>query len=537
LTAAGRRTTKTLANGTSEHYSYDVASQLLAITYKKGSTTLDTISYTLNPRGHRTSRTQGTLTENYTYDPLGQLTAVASPTNTQTFAYDPLGNRTTVTATVPSPGTGAYTTNPLNQYTARDADTLSYDPNGNLAKITSPHPPHTATFTHNAKNRLIAATRGTATLHQHHDPRNRLIRRQIGSDTRYLLYDGWNLIAEYAPNGALLAEYLHGPRIDEILCAISGSAATYHHHDGLGSVIILTNAAGSVVERYRYDVFGHVTILDATHAPRPATAHNNRFLFTGREWLAEAGLYDYRNRSYSTTLGRFLQTDPIGFDAGDVNLYRYVSNNPINYIDPNGDTPLITGAIGVGIGAAIGAGVAVWNGGSWSDIGYGALRGGVAGGVTGLTLGFGGAAISGLVGGGIGGGALAGAVGGAAGDIAAQGLDFAAGKRECFDYGELGISAGIGAAFGGAALRPYTAPNQAVTTWAPAGVAPNLNPGRWVMTGGPSAGNYLRTVGPALRGYPYGNSATGTLPGSSLSYPGGATGNMAGLMGQRIVNP
>jgi RHS repeat-associated protein len=55
-----------------------------------------------------------------------------------------------------------------------------------------------------------------------------------------------------------------------------------------------------------------------------------RFLFTGRDWLAELGLYDYRNRVYSPDLARFLQTDPIRFSAGDVNLYRYVGNNPIN---------------------------------------------------------------------------------------------------------------------------------------------------------------------------------------------------------------
>jgi RHS repeat-associated protein len=63
---------------------------------------------------------------------------------------------------------------------------------------------------------------------------------------------------------------------------------------------------------------------------------SNRFLFTGREWLSEAGLYDYRNRVYSAELGRFLQTDPIRFAAGDGNLYRYVSNNPVNLWDPWG---------------------------------------------------------------------------------------------------------------------------------------------------------------------------------------------------------
>jgi RHS repeat-associated protein len=61
-----------------------------------------------------------------------------------------------------------------------------------------------------------------------------------------------------------------------------------------------------------------------------------RFLFTGRELIPETALYDYRNRVYSPTLGRFLQPDPIRFSAGDVNLYRYVSNNPVNLWDPDG---------------------------------------------------------------------------------------------------------------------------------------------------------------------------------------------------------
>jgi RHS repeat-associated protein len=61
-----------------------------------------------------------------------------------------------------------------------------------------------------------------------------------------------------------------------------------------------------------------------------------RFLFTGRELIPETALYDYRNRTYSPTLGRFLQTDPIRFSAGDVNLYRYVFNDPVNAVDPLG---------------------------------------------------------------------------------------------------------------------------------------------------------------------------------------------------------
>jgi RHS repeat-associated protein len=67
-----------------------------------------------------------------------------------------------------------------------------------------------------------------------------------------------------------------------------------------------------------------------------ADPYANRFLYTGREFLKEANLYDYRNRIYSSELGRFIQTDPIRFDAGDVNFYRYVANNPVNAADPLG---------------------------------------------------------------------------------------------------------------------------------------------------------------------------------------------------------
>jgi RHS repeat-associated protein len=110
----------------------------------------------------------------------------------------------------------------------------------------------------------------------------------------------------------------------------------YYHRDGLGSTVALSDATGQIVERYRYDVFGRVEIRSATGESVPVSLFGNRFLFTGREWLSEVGLYDYRNRVYSAELGRFLQTDPIRFSAGDGNLYRYVSNNAVNLRDPLG---------------------------------------------------------------------------------------------------------------------------------------------------------------------------------------------------------
>ena len=76
---------------------------------------------------------------------------------------------------------------------------------------------------------------------------------------------------------------------------------------------------------------------------RPVSAWGNRFLFTGREWLGELGLYDFRNRLYHPELGRFMQPDPIQFAAGDYNLYRYCHNDPVNRVDPSGLTATMQG--------------------------------------------------------------------------------------------------------------------------------------------------------------------------------------------------
>ena len=170
-----------------------------------------------------------------------------------------------------------------------------------------------------------------------YDSRNRVVRRTSPTGTLNLTYSGWNLIEERDASGTLEQTYLHGAGTDEMLVKISSSGPAYYHHDGLGSTVALTGENGELLESYRYDAFGAATILSpSTLDPRLSTAFGNRFLFTGREWLSQAGIYDYRNRVYSASLGRFLQADPIRFSAGDVNLYRYVSNNPINYIDPDG---------------------------------------------------------------------------------------------------------------------------------------------------------------------------------------------------------
>src|SRR5204863_5229044 len=111
----------------------------------------------------------------------------------------------------------------------------------------------------------------------------------------------------------------------------------YHHSDARGHSTMLTDSDGNLVEQYEYDAFGQPYLFNSTGQSINSSSFGNRFLFTGREWLSDLKLYDYRNRMYQPELGRFLQPDPKEFGAGDYNLYRYCHNDPVDKTDPTGE--------------------------------------------------------------------------------------------------------------------------------------------------------------------------------------------------------
>lgn len=260
---------------------------------------------------------------------------------TEKFYYDELGNR------MNGPGAAPIfrRDNGLNQYESWNApaNTINYEQKGVLTQE------GLITGVYNALNQPISISApglpGGTYLWFGFDPLGRCVKRWTGASSApatnpatYLHYDGWNLIQEGPSATNAERIYVHGGRVDEIVASknIATGEWSYLHYDARGHTILLTDGNGALVEQYEYDAFGKPYFFDGAGQTLASSALGNRFLFTGREWLSELKIYDYRHRLYHPELGRFLQPDPKHFEAGDYNIYRYCHNDPVNKSDPFG---------------------------------------------------------------------------------------------------------------------------------------------------------------------------------------------------------
>jgi len=186
----------------------------------------------------------------------------------------------------------------------------------------------TFTYIYDCENRLIEVKQNGQTIASYaYDYLGRRVSKTVNGTITKFCYDGDQVIMEYDGSDNTSRRFIYGAGIDEPVYgwdSVGGSF--YYHFDGLGSVVALSDYYGNIVERYSYDVFGE---------PNTTSDVGNPYMFTGRHLDTESGLYYYRARYYSPYIGRFLQTDPIGYEDS-LNLYVYCLNNPVRYIDSSG---------------------------------------------------------------------------------------------------------------------------------------------------------------------------------------------------------
>ena len=315
-------------NGTSFAVYRDGVGRTTGIDHKLSGSPFLQMTYEYDNAGKLTGMTDAEGEHAYVYDAAGQLTGADHPEPSanpdESFYYDPMGNRTG------SHLSAGYTVDDADQLTEDQHYDYQYDNNGSLTEKTAKSDGAQTVYIYDVRNRMVGVELpdGSTRIDYGYDVLNRLVSRvKSDGETRLYRYDGRNLAAVLDGEGNVLAGFVQGFGMDSPLIMERDGENYCYHTDRLGSVVALTDEAGTISNTYVYDSFGR--IMDRTEAVE------NPFAFTGAVFDEDTGLYYFRSRFYDPETGRFLQKDPLNIQQ-DISAYAYASNSPANLVDPSG---------------------------------------------------------------------------------------------------------------------------------------------------------------------------------------------------------
>jgi RHS repeat-associated protein len=283
----------------------------------------------------------------------------------QSFVLDGNGNRVDEQYSGPYRGgaglAGQDAVHVSNRLTEIDGQPIIHDDEGRLLSHGE-----VATFTFNDRGQLIGA--GDGVTYRYDGGGNRLQAIRDGRITNYI-YDGaGTVIAEADANKTITRYYIHGATL--LAMEEAGGNQYCYHSDAIGNTVAVSDPTGSLVNRYSYSPFG-IELLRAEQFSQPF-----RYVGAYGVMTEPSGLLYMRARYYDPDTGRFLSEDPLGLEGG-VNLYVYAGNNPVMFVDPEGEfwAQIIGGVIG-----AVAGGVSAYlDGGDVGDIARSATVGAAAG--------------------------------------------------------------------------------------------------------------------------------------------------------------
>lgn len=338
------------------------------------NTDVDRYQYGYDRDGNRLykdNKVLASLSEVYTYDSLNQIASyklgtlngtktdvTGSPSNSQSWAYDAVGNWDSITT---NSTTQTRSANKQNEITAvSGATTPTYDNNGNLTTDENNY-----RFVYDAWNRqtkIKDSSEGVISINRF-DGLNRKIQVVSGTTTTDRVFSsGWQLLEENVESSTSTRNIWSPTYVDALVLRDrdtdnNGSLdeRLFALQDANYNVTGIANTSGLIQERYTENPFGAPTFRDASGSNLGSSTKAWMIIHQGGQ-LDIIGNYDFRNRVFSPTLGRWLTSDPIKYEGGDFNLYRYILNNPMNFLDSTGlkaDQPCSTCGPDVSIGITI----------------------------------------------------------------------------------------------------------------------------------------------------------------------------------------